>query len=155
MSEKFCLKWNDFQTNISNSFANLRSEEDFSDVTLVSDDQRIFKAHKIVLLSCSDYFKNILKTKKHFDPMLCLVGFNSLELSHILDYMYDGEVSIYQEELDMFIDKAQQLQLKGLLKSQNEVGDQHQNFISPKTLPSEDPYLRDRMNATKIEVEKE
>ena len=36
--EKFCLKWNDFQANVSKSFKFLRKENDFYDVTLVSDD---------------------------------------------------------------------------------------------------------------------
>ena len=40
MSEKFCLKWNDFQTNVTNSFKQLRNSDDFYDVTLVSDDKQ-------------------------------------------------------------------------------------------------------------------
>ena len=61
MSEKFCLKWNDFQTNVTSSFSKLRNEDEFFDVTLVSDDQQQVSAHKLVLSSCSEYFKNILK----------------------------------------------------------------------------------------------
>ena len=37
-SEKFCLKWNDFQENIANSFQGLREDLDFSDVTLVCEE---------------------------------------------------------------------------------------------------------------------
>ena len=40
MSEKFCLKWNDFHTNVSKTFGILRNEDAFYDVTLVSDDQK-------------------------------------------------------------------------------------------------------------------
>ena len=49
MSEKFCLKWNDFQTNVSNTFRKLRTSDHFYDVTLVSDDQQQVSAHKVVL----------------------------------------------------------------------------------------------------------
>ena len=38
--DKFCLKWNDFETNVSKSFNILRKEEEFFDVTLVSDDEQ-------------------------------------------------------------------------------------------------------------------
>ena len=38
--EKYSLKWNDFQTNISASFKKLRNKSEFYDVTLVSDDQK-------------------------------------------------------------------------------------------------------------------
>ena len=76
MAEKFCLKWNDFQTNINNSFRKLRCADDFYDVTLVSDDQKQVSAHKVVLSTSSEYFKNILKSNKHSHPLLCLNGVN-------------------------------------------------------------------------------
>ena len=37
-SEKFSLRWNDFQSTVSQSLGLLRKEEDFFDVTLVSED---------------------------------------------------------------------------------------------------------------------
>ena len=49
MSEKFSLKWNDFQSVVSQSFSVLREESDFYDVTLVSDDHTQISAHKLVL----------------------------------------------------------------------------------------------------------
>ena len=94
MSEKFSLKWNDFQTNVTKSFSKLRKEEDFYDVTLVSDDQKQISAHKLVLSSCSEYFKNILKHNKHQHPLLCLEGIDSQELNNVLDYIYYGEVQV-------------------------------------------------------------
>ena len=116
MSEKFCLKWNDFQTNVTSSFSKLRNEDEFFDVTLVSDDQQQVSAHKLVLSSCSEYFKNILKfNNKHSHPLLCLEGISSAELNCILDYIYKGEVQIYQEQLDRFLTIAQRLKLEGLL----------------------------------------
>ena len=43
--EKFDLKWNDFQTTISQYFKQLRDEKDFFDVTLVSEDNKMFQTH--------------------------------------------------------------------------------------------------------------
>ena len=43
------MKWNDFQTNVSNAFRKLRTSDNFYDVTLVSDDQQQVSAHKLVL----------------------------------------------------------------------------------------------------------
>ena len=37
-SEKFCLKWNDFQQNITTSYHDLRTNKDLSDVTLVCEE---------------------------------------------------------------------------------------------------------------------
>ena len=36
--EKFCLKWNEFETNIRESFRGLREEHSYFDVTLATDD---------------------------------------------------------------------------------------------------------------------
>ena len=112
MDEKFCLKWNDFQNTVSQSFGALRQEKDFFDVTLVSDDEVQIPAHKLVLASCSTFFKSILKTNEHSHPLLYLSGLNSRSLGYILDYMYQGEVKIVQGHLDSFLDSAQKLKIK-------------------------------------------
>ena len=114
MSEKFSLKWNDFQSNVSKTFSLLRSEEEFFDVSLVSDDQKMMSAHKLVLSASSPYFKHILTHNKHSHPLLCLDGVSSGELQFVLDYIYQGEVQIYQEQLDRFLEVAQRLKLEGL-----------------------------------------
>ena len=88
MAEKFSLKWNDFQTNVSNTFRKLRTSDNFYDVTLVSDDQQQVSAHKIVLSSSSEYFKSILTSNSHSHPMLCLSGVSSTDMKNILDFIY-------------------------------------------------------------------
>ena len=115
MSEKFCLKWNDFKTTVSNSFSILRQEKDFFDVTLVSDDETQISAHKLVLSACSDFFKSILRNNSHSHPLLYLSGIHSTNLSLILDYIYQGEAQIYQEHLDSFLDVARKLKIEGLI----------------------------------------
>ena len=115
--EKFCLKWNDFQVNVSKSFSALRKEQDFHDVTLVSDDNEVVSAHKVVLLASSDFFKSILKKADHAKPMIYLNGIMSKELGQILDYIYEGEVQLFQEELDHFLSVAEKLKIDGLTGS--------------------------------------
>ena len=60
MSEKFSLKWNDYQANWTKALAKLRNDTESADVTLISDDKVKFVAHKILLTSCSNLFKYIL-----------------------------------------------------------------------------------------------
>ena len=117
MSEKFCLKWNDFHSNVSKSFELFRNEDYLHDVTLVSDDQQQVSAHKLVLSACSVYFKNIFKhnNKPNSHPLLCLDGISSHDLNNIMDYIYHGEVQIYQENLDRFLSIAQRFRLDGLM----------------------------------------
>ena len=116
--EKFSLKWNDFSSNVQKSFQNLRKEEDFFDVTLVGDDCKHVTAHKLVLSSSSEYFKMIFSNnKKYFqsNAMICLDGLNQNDLNNVLDYIYNGEVQIYQQDLDRFLGIAERLKLEGLI----------------------------------------
>ena len=109
--EKFTLKWNDFQTTVSNSFKLLKQEKDFFDVTLVADDQKQIQSHKVVLSACSSFFKPILQNNIHSHPLIYLSGINSTNLQFIIDYVYEGEVQLFQEELDLFLEAAQKLQI--------------------------------------------
>ena len=112
--EKFCLKWNDFQSTVSKSFGVLRKEADFFDVTLVSDDEEHILAHKIVLSTSSDFFRNILRKASHSNPMIYVSGFSSKELQFVMDYIYQGEIQILQDDLDGFLNASQKLKIKGL-----------------------------------------
>lgn len=59
---QFCLRWNNFQTNITSQFETLRQDEDFVDVTLTCEGKSV-KAHKVVLSACSPYFKELFKVR--------------------------------------------------------------------------------------------
>ena len=127
-SETFSLKWNDFQKNVSQSFGLLRQEEDLFDVTLVSEDEIQIPAHKLVLSASSSFFKSIFQKNTHSHPLLYLGGVNSRKLHFILDYIYQGEVQVYQEEIDGFIEAAQKLKIEGLRKEQENLDPGHEDF---------------------------
>ena len=111
--EKLCLKWNDFQNLVQVSFGELRADKDFTDVTLACEDQSI-KAHKVVLSSCSPFFKKLLKTHSHPQTLIYMKGMKASSLTAIIDFLYLGEANVFQEELDSFLALAEELQLKGL-----------------------------------------
>ena len=129
MAEKFCLKWNDFHSNASKSFGLFRNEDYLHDVTLVSDDHKQVSAHKLVLSACSEYFKDIFKlnNKPNAHPLLCLDGISSGDLKDILDYMYNGEVQIFQEDVNRFFSLAQRLKIEGLVGNDNDDGQPDSN----------------------------
>ena len=64
--------------------------------------------------------KFILKSNTHGNPLLYLCGVSSTNLGFILDYIYYGEVNIYQEQLDSFLNSAQKLEIEGLLGDRQE-----------------------------------
>lgn len=65
--QQFCLRWNNFQANITSQFEALRDDEDFVDVTLACEGHRL-EAHKVVLSACSPYFKELFKVSPSFTP---------------------------------------------------------------------------------------
>ena len=74
-SDIFTLRWNDFANNVSESFATLREEEDFFDVTLVSEDLLVqLSVHKVVLSTCSPVLKQLIKSSSHPHPVFFLRG---------------------------------------------------------------------------------
>ena len=146
MSEKFCLKWNDFETNVSKSFGLLRNEEYLHDVTLVCDDNNQVAAHKLVLSACSEFFRAIFKINKHQNPLICLEGISSKELQDVLDYIYNGESKIFQEGLDRFLSIAQRFKIMGLLQNEENIDDSDDPEYQTN---QEEPF---RVDASKTEV---
>jgi len=115
-SEKFCLRWNDFEKNISGAFRELREDKDFFDVTLACDDDQI-QAHKVILSACSPFFRTILRRNRHEHPLLFLKGVKYVDLVSVLNFMYHGEVNVAQEELNSFLAVAEDLKVKGLTQN--------------------------------------
>merc|ERR1711944_363288 len=118
-SEKFCLRWNDFENNISVAFRELRDDKDFFDVTLACDDEQI-QAHKVILSACSPFFRNILRKNPHAHPLLYLRGVKYSDLQSVLNFMFHGEVNVAQEELNSFLAVAEELRVKGLTQNTQE-----------------------------------
>ena len=129
-------------TNTSKAFGLLRNEDFLQDVTLVGEDNHQVAAHKLVLSACSDYFKTIFKTNKHNHPLLCLEGMSSSDISNILDYMYHGEVKIFQDDLDRFLAIAQRFKLKGLLGGDDQLDEEIPNgHIQSKPRPAQNTKI--------------
>ena len=114
MSEKLCLKWNDFQNNTNKAFGSLRNNNDFSDVTLVCKDGQKVEAHKVILAASSPFFQNLLRRNKHPHPLIYMRGMKSEDLEAIVDFLYYGEASVYENDVETFFEIAEELNLRGL-----------------------------------------
>ena len=142
-NEKFCLRWNDFESNVSTAFRDLREEKDFFDVTLACDDSQV-DAHKVILAACSPFFRNVLRRNPHQHPLLYLKGVKYKELVCVLNFMYQGEVNVAQEELNTFLAVAEDLKVKGLTQGNSSSSD-NKTKSEPKSTPrsvSEQPAAK-------------
>ena len=112
--EKLCLQWNDFKENITSAFSQLREDGEFADVTLACEDSQQIEAHKVVLISSSPFFRNLLSKNKHLHPLIYMRGVEFEQLSALVDFLYLGEANVLQENIESFLTIATELKLKGL-----------------------------------------
>jgi len=144
-NDKFCLKWNEFEVNVSTAFRQLRDDKDFFDVTLACDGHQL-EAHKVILSACSPFFRNVLKMNPHSHPLLYLKGIKYEDVLAVLNFMYHGEVNIAQNDLNSFLAVAEDLQVKGLTQ-----GSTSSSSSSPPKRAQEQPLCQNRATlSTKI-----
>jgi len=119
-SEKFCLRWNDFERNISSAFRDIRDEKEFFDVVIACEDEQL-QAHKVILSACSPFFRSVLRRNQPANQqgslVLYLKGVTYRDMESVLNFMYHGEVNVAQDDLNSFLAVAEELRVKGLTQS--------------------------------------
>ena len=115
-ANKITLSWNEFDASASTTIQQLWLDQEFTDVTLVTEDERQFKAHKIVLISSSLFFKSLFRGFPHPSPLLFLAGVNSEQLQLLLEFMYLGRCQLVEDDLKLFCASGAKLKIAGLLE---------------------------------------
>ena len=100
----------------------MMTSDDFTDVTLVSDDKQSLRAHRNVLSACSPVFKSIFQIEaKNNHPVLYLRGIKYEEMESIIQFIYLGEAHFHEERINEFLLVAKNLEIKELYKEDGEV----------------------------------
>ena len=108
--EKYNLNWHTYSDHLREMLHKMMKSDELTDVTLVCDDQKQFKAHKIVLSACSTVFKNIIDSLPSSSSVIYLRGIQHHEMESILEFMYLGVATFYQERMSEFLNVAKNLQ---------------------------------------------
>ena len=138
--EKFCLRWNDFEANISSAFRDLKEEKDFSDVTLVCADQQV-EAHKVILAASSPFFKKVLKQVQHSHPLIYMRGIKFSHLEAVLSFLYHGEANVAEADLTNFLAFAEELEVKGLTCGNNFSEGDSNHLLQSKSKSGHQPWF--------------
>ncbi|XP_014488011.1 PREDICTED: protein bric-a-brac 1-like isoform X6 [Dinoponera quadriceps] len=112
-SQQFSLRWNNYLKHITCAFDTLRTDEDLVDVTLSCEGKRI-RAHKMLLSACSTYFRDLFKENPCQHPIIIFRNVKFDDLAALVDFMYQGEVNVVQEQLASFLTTAELLAVQGL-----------------------------------------
>ena len=113
--EKYDLSWQSFSEHLFEMLHHMMISNELTDVTLVSEDKQHFKAHKVVLSASSQVFKSIVNDL--VNPLIYLRGVQSTEVESILQFIYLGEATLYQDRINEFINVARNLEIKETSKN--------------------------------------
>ena len=97
------LEWKGFEPTINNAFQNLYTDESLTDVTLASEGNKQVLAHKVVISSCSSFFKNILGMNRNSHPLIYLQGVSYDDIVLLKRFMYLGKASVAEENVNSFV----------------------------------------------------
>lgn len=111
--QQFCLRWNNYQSNLANCFDQLLQSESFVDVTLACEGQSL-KAHKVVLSACSPYFQSLFMDNPCRHPIIIMRDIKYCDLKAVVDFMYRGEINVSQDQISALLKVAETLKIRGL-----------------------------------------
>jgi len=149
--QRFSLRWNNYQSHLVTAFESLLDEKDFIDVTLGVEGRKL-PAHKMLLSACSPYFRELLKGNPCQHPIIILRDIKYDDLFSLLQFMYNGEVNVAQDQLNSFLKSAESLKIRGLTDNENENSDRpatvvppprerlHDNDLQPPPVKRKRPY---------------
>ena len=120
--EKLNLTCHTYPDHLREVMQEMMTSDDFTDVTLVSDDKQSLRAHRNVLSACSQVFKSIFQIEaKNNHPVLYLRGIKYEEMESIIQFIYLGEAHFHEERINEFLLVAKNLEIKELYKEDGEV----------------------------------
>ena len=90
-------------------------KQSLADVTLVSDEQGEFSAHKIILTSFSPIFRSVLPHNSDHQHVH-LQGVRATVLENLLQFMYRGVAYLHQDRIESVLRTAEVLQVGFLPK---------------------------------------
>ena len=112
----FDLTWHTYTDHLREMLHGMMTSDELTDVTLVAEDKKHYKAHKVVLSACSKVFKSIIGDNYSLNPIIYLRGILSYELESILQFIYLGQATFYQERMNEFLNVGKSLEIQEISK---------------------------------------
>ncbi|XP_060534257.1 uncharacterized protein LOC132706761 isoform X2 [Cylas formicarius] len=141
-NEEVCLRWNSHHTNMQAAFPSLLLKEQYVDATLVAEGKTL-KCHRMILSSCSPYFEEVLSGISPIQhPVLFMKDIPFWILKALCDFMYAGEVHIFQNRLEELLKVAEALKIKGLAGRPHTKDDPNPSPIVATVKEEKDPMTQ-------------
>jgi len=152
-SGQLLLQHNDLGLQFREGFEKLREAEELLDVTLACEDNSL-DVHKVIMSASSPFFRKILSRMDRNHPFIYMKGIKFEHLKVLVDFVYKGEVCIASEELDVFLEAAQELQITGLATDEDEEKTSEKNKIQNQQSALEKVSKKEQVVVDNFEFEK-
>ena len=135
--DNLVISWQDFESSSPKIIRNLWRDDDFSDVTLATDDGKIVRAHRVVLCSASSKLKSLLRAHKHDNPIVYLPDIDSGHLVNLVQFIYQGRCEVREVLLEEFLKCGKSLGIANIADYfQNQGNDVKNETTNQTTNPS-------------------
>ena len=130
VSRKVNLSKENFSASVSKSVKNLIEDQEFTDVTLVCEDNQQIKAHKVILSASSYFFRRVLTVNRHQHPLIFLKGIYRERLQQVIEFIYIGQTNVEEFDVNSFLKLGKELKIAGLDDEHEQGGEIKEHTLS-------------------------
>ena len=84
--EVFTLSSDHFEQKCPETLRQIWNEHEFTDVTLATEEGGLVQAHKVILSSCSPFFRKLFLRDPPKSPLVFLIGVELAPFTAVLQY---------------------------------------------------------------------
>ncbi|XP_054267289.1 mucin-22-like [Macrosteles quadrilineatus] len=117
---RFMVQWEEHPMHLATRLGYLLEHQSLVDVTLMCNTHTL-KVHRSVLAACSPYFESVLQRQLGNHPLIVLKDMKFCVLKSLIEFMYCGETSVTEENLNPLMEAAKFFEVKGLCTMSKEV----------------------------------
>ena len=117
-SQAYCLRRSNHPSDMIDVFDRMLRDESMTDCALMCADGHTVKAHRMILCASSPFFKTVFEQMSNHWPNYPIVFLKDMpitDLRAIIEFIYRGEVTVGQQQLESVLKSGESLRIKGLI----------------------------------------
>ncbi|CAG0923116.1 unnamed protein product [Notodromas monacha] len=153
-AEDYSLTWCDHAPAMAKYLNTLRCENQYTDVVFFCGKERL-PAHKLVLLANSTYFEDIfglVPDRPGITIPIVMHHIRSDLLNLALEFMYTGEVSVAEKDLQSFMALTSALGIRGFHAEDQQQQNQQQNLVDDDGSSNKSVHVGDVQESAVSEI---
>ena len=119
MNANISVLWEASPIKKKQIFKDIYDSKEYSDITIICDDNFKFKAHRFILSECSPVLKekiDIMFSDQNQNTCIDLQGVHHADLEQILRFLYLGEVSCEEGNIGNFFKLGKYLKIESIVE---------------------------------------